>query len=145
MELSSTSGEVFITRWSWAPLIHCTKEPLPPVGQSILHYCISLTDYNQSGDNSTVRIQEADAQDYQVPNYTDAARTDSTSVYWSRDGTANNSDAATTYDSQIGSSTGYQQTRSSPQPQSDEPQAEAAAADVPEVAPPSYDDVSKIS
>ena len=140
MELSSTSGEVFITRWSWAPLIHCTKKPLPPVGQSILHYCISFTDYNQSGDNSTVRIQEADAQDYQVPNYTDAASTDSTSVYWSRDGTANNS-----YDSQVGSSTGYQQTRSSPQPQSDEPQAEAAAADVPEVAPPSYDDVGKIS
>ena len=65
---------------------------------------------------------------------------DSTSVYWSRDGTANNSDATTTYDSQVGSSTLYHQTRLSPQPQSDEPQA-----DVPEVAPPSYDDVSKIS
>ena len=116
----------------------------PPAGQPILHYCISLTDYIKSGDNSTVRIQEADTQDYQVPNYTDATRMDSQSVHWSRDDTANNSDAATTYDSDVGSGTGYQLTRSSPPPQSDEPQAEAAAADIPEVAPPSYDDVSKI-
>ena len=28
VELSSTSEGVFITKWSWAPLIHCTKMPL---------------------------------------------------------------------------------------------------------------------
>ena len=28
VELSSTSGGVFITKWSWAPLIHCTKVSL---------------------------------------------------------------------------------------------------------------------
>ena len=31
VELSSTSGGVVITKWSWAPLIHCTKVPLPSI------------------------------------------------------------------------------------------------------------------